>query len=87
MSHPTVVTQADIQSIIATQFNKQLAVVQSAESITEIAAESLDKLELVCALEDYYGIHLSLDDIAYFTDWNRTISHLQFKVDEKRRAL
>lgn len=78
------ITKEEIVSILAKTFLKSEKEVLSAESIQDIAYQSLDKVELVCALEDHYHIKLDLEDADKLNDWESAISYLQKKVDQNK---
>jgi len=78
---PSVVTQQDIATIVSKLFDVPEETVMNATSIHDIAHQSLDKIELICALEDHYHITLNLEDDQYLSNWDRIIPYLQHKVE------
>ena len=76
-----IVTKEEIAVLIARSFYVTEEEVLKANSIQDIVHQSLDKVELVCALEDHYHISLSLEDGEKLTDWEDAITYLQSKIN------
>jgi len=79
---PVIVTKEDIASVVSKLFYTAEDEVLKANSIHDIAHQSLDKVELVCALEDHYQISLSLEEAEHLSTWDSAIAYLQKKVDQ-----
>lgn len=76
-----IVTKEEIAVLVARSFYVTEEEVLKSNSIQDIVHQSLDKVELVCALEDHYHISLSLEDGEKLTDWEGAISYLQSKIN------
>jgi|GEM_PF-6610418 len=75
------VTKEDIAAVMANTFYEPIELMLSSSSIDEVVHQSIDKVELVCALEEYYNITLSLEEALHLSDWDTAIAYLQAKVD------
>jgi acyl carrier protein len=81
----SLVTKKEIATIIAKLMNISEEDVMKATSIHDVVPHSLDKVELICELEDYYSIRLNLEEAEHLSTWDQAISYLQHKVNQPNK--
>ena len=76
------VTKEDIVSIVSKLFYVSEEEILKAPSLSHIVHQSLDRIELVCALEDHYHIKLDFEEAESLLNLDQAIKYLQRKVDK-----
>ena len=77
-----VVTRDIVAETVAKTFGVTIEKVLLASSVKEFAYQSLDVVELVCALEDRFHIKIDFEDGNQLMNLDDAVLYLQKKIEE-----
>lgn len=77
------VTREEIAQIVSQITKVSLSDVLQAQSLKDLNIQSLDKIELICAIEDRYHIDMALADESYLLTLDQAVDYIKSKIQLK----